>query len=277
MKILVANLGSTSFKYRLFDMAGGGSLRAAVSNGSARRRAAAPSRSASQRQERPSARARSRRGGTPLPGATDRREPRLPSRCGGSLGDRLQDGPRWTIQRRAAGHARRARGDGGDVRRGPGAQSAVHRGDAAVGRETAGDSAGGGLRDRFPSQRSPSAIATTPFPTNGPKQACVRRWGFHGASHRYIADADRRTARPRRPADHLLPPGRLQFALCDSRRAKRRHQHGHEPAERSAAEQPRGRFRSLRLAADHEAHRQVARRGACRSWPTRAVCWASAA
>ena len=35
MKILVANLGSTSFKYRLFDMADEKVLRAAASNGSA--------------------------------------------------------------------------------------------------------------------------------------------------------------------------------------------------------------------------------------------------
>ena len=37
MKILVANLGTTSFKYRLFDMTDERQLRAAASNGSARR------------------------------------------------------------------------------------------------------------------------------------------------------------------------------------------------------------------------------------------------
>ena len=46
MKILVANLGSTSFKYRLFDMADERQLAAAASNGSVRRKAAASSRSA---------------------------------------------------------------------------------------------------------------------------------------------------------------------------------------------------------------------------------------
>ena len=38
MKILVANLGSTSFKYRLFDMTDERQLRAAASNGSVRRK-----------------------------------------------------------------------------------------------------------------------------------------------------------------------------------------------------------------------------------------------
>ena len=35
MKILVANIGSTSFKYRLFDMETGAVWRKAASNGSA--------------------------------------------------------------------------------------------------------------------------------------------------------------------------------------------------------------------------------------------------
>jgi acetate kinase len=47
MKILVANLGSTSFKYRLFDMTAGGSWLVAASNGSALRRAVVSWRSAS--------------------------------------------------------------------------------------------------------------------------------------------------------------------------------------------------------------------------------------
>ena len=52
MKILVANLGSTSFKYRLFDMAGERQLAAAGSSGSARRRAAASCEIGDRRQEK---------------------------------------------------------------------------------------------------------------------------------------------------------------------------------------------------------------------------------
>ena len=64
----------------------------------------------------------------------------------------------------------------------------------------------------------------------------VRRWGFHGASHRYIADAHGRDPRPPRSANHLLPPGRVELAMRDSQRAERSNQHGHEPANRLAAE-----------------------------------------
>ncbi len=46
MKILVANLGSTSFKYRLFDMNGEKELRAAASSASAPSRASAFSKPA---------------------------------------------------------------------------------------------------------------------------------------------------------------------------------------------------------------------------------------
>ena len=72
MKILVANLGSTSFKYRLFDMADERQLRAAASNGSARPRAAAFVEIGGYAQEIDGQRARPRRGGAALPGATDR-------------------------------------------------------------------------------------------------------------------------------------------------------------------------------------------------------------
>ena len=61
--------------------------------------------------------------------------------------------------------------------------------------------------------------------------------------------ADGRIAGPHGPADHLLPPGRLQFAVRHSQWPERGHDDGHEPAERPAAEQPRGRFRRLRPAA----------------------------
>ena len=69
--------------------------------------------------------------------------------------------------------------------------------------------------------------------------------------------ANGRTARPGLE-NHLLPPGRIEFALRDPRRPKHGDQHGFQRPERAAAKQPRGRLRSVRLADDHEAHRQVA-------------------
>ena len=45
--------------------------------------------------------------------------------------------------------------------------------------------------------------------------------------------ADGRAARPRRPADHLVPPRRLELAVRDSRRQERGHVDGHEPADRA--------------------------------------------
>ncbi len=80
------------------------------------------------------------------------------------------------------------------------------------------------------------------------EQGLVRRWGFHGASHRYIAG---RTA-------ELLGRGDLRIischlggssSLCAIRNGRSvADQHGHERPERAAAEQPRGRFRPLRPA-----------------------------
>ena len=82
-------------------------------------------------------------------------------------------------------------------------------------------------------------------PYDWAEKANVRRYGFHGASHRYIAVRTAELARPGQ-ADHLLPPRRVEFALRDPRRQERYDQHGIQPPKRTAAEQPRRRFRSLR-------------------------------
>ena len=84
----------------------------------------------------------------------------------------------------------------------------------------------------------------------------IRRWGFHGASHRYIAE---RTA-------HLLRNPRAKIISCHlggssslcaiSGRKVGGDEHGHESADRLAAEQPRRRFRSVRLAGHHAGDRQ---------------------
>ncbi len=41
----------------------------------------------------------------------------------------------------------------------------------------------------------------------------IRRWGFHGASHRYIAGRMAEITRPRRPEADLLPPRRQLLPL----------------------------------------------------------------
>ena len=69
-----------------------------------------------------------------------------------------------------------------------GPQSAVHRGDAAAERKAAGNSARRGLRDRLSLRRSPIGCGITPCRTSGRRDFGIQRWGFHGASHRYIAE-----------------------------------------------------------------------------------------
>ena len=80
MKILVANLGSTSFKYRLFDMADERQL----ARGGIERIGSPESRCVveigGRRQEQIAPRARPCRGGPPVPGPVDRPATRLPAR-----------------------------------------------------------------------------------------------------------------------------------------------------------------------------------------------------
>ena len=59
----------------------------------------------------------------------------------------------------------------------------------------------------------------------------IKRWGFHGASHRYIAERTGQAAGQAGGEDHLVPPGRQQFAVCDPGRQVGRQQPGHEPAD----------------------------------------------
>ena len=223
MKILVANLGSTSFKYRLFDMA----------------------------DERQLARGGIERIGSPesrcmveIGGQRQEQTLRVPDhaeavrQCLAQLTDPqtgcLQDAAEVSAIAFKAVHggrisgvqrvdARRACRHGGDERRGPGPQSALHRAPCGCWARSC-------RRFRWwrPSRptsthRFPTATATTPSPTSGPKTALVRRYGFHGASHRYIATRTAELLGPQRSADHLLPPGRLQFAVRDPQRPERGH------------------------------------------------------
>ena len=112
-KILVANLGSTSFKYRLFDMTDERQLARGGVERIGDRAAAAVSKSASSA-------VTSSMADVPdhavavrhVPGATDRPGPRVPGRRRRGGGDRIQGRSRRTRQRCAAGHAGRAGGDG---------------------------------------------------------------------------------------------------------------------------------------------------------------------
>ena len=260
MKILVANLGSTSFKYRLFDMAGDVQL----ARGSIERIGSPESRCVveigGRRQEETLQRARSCRGGPPLPGPIDRSADRLPQGGVGGVGHRLQGGSRGRVT--------------GVQRVTPEVLAAMEEvGRVAPAHNPPYITAMRLLGEKLPEiplvaafetdfhRTIPDANRFYAVPYDWAEDGLIRRHGFHGASHRYIAGRDGRVARAG-PADHFLPPGRIEFALRDPQRPKRGHQHGHEPAKRPAAEQPRRRFRSLRPAADHAAHRQVARRSA---------------
>ena len=278
MKILVANLGSTSFKYRLFDM----DSQRQLARGGIERIGSPESRCTVQIGEHKqdlTVKAADHVEAVHhcLAQLTDPGARTVCRDASEVVGHRLQDGPRRPLQRRAAGHARRAGGDGGDVRRGPGAQSALHRGHAPAGREAAANSAGGRFRDRFPSPRSRSTTASTPFPTNGPSRPRVRRWGFHGASHRYIAG---RTAELLGRADLRIISCHLggSSSLCAIRNGQSvATTMGMSPQSGLPQNNRVGDFDVFALPRDHGADRQVAARKCCRSWPTRAVCWASAA
>ena len=106
MKILVANLGSTSFKYRLFDMTDERQL----ARGGIERIGAAESRCFVEIARRAAGsygpRARPCRGRAANARSIDRSGDRLPERRERSGGDRLQGGAWRPIERRATGRRR---------------------------------------------------------------------------------------------------------------------------------------------------------------------------
>ena len=67
----------------------------------------------------------------------------------------------------------------------------------------------------------PEANQRYAIPDEWATELGVRRWGFHGASHRYIAEPDGRAPGPRRYQSDLVPPGRKLIALCRSATASR--------------------------------------------------------
>ena len=232
MKILVANLGSTSFKYRLFDMAderqlarggveriGAAESLCFVEIGGRRTELTAhvPDHAVAVRQC--------------LPQLTDPAD-RLPAGRRGGGGDRLQGGARRPRQRRAAGDA--------DV-----LAAMEEMNDVAPAHNPPYIAAMRLLAEKLPEiplvaafetgfhATVPDRLRYYPAPIEWADQLHVKRWGFHGASHRYIADAHRRAAAARRPAGHLLPPGRFEQPVCDPRTAERGDVDGHESRSRA--------------------------------------------
>ncbi len=189
MKILVANLGSTSFKYRLFDMADpaepvlarGVDRADRVANRQGRDQIGPGPARAGLPDRRP------RRGRAALPRPVDRPRDRRAGRCGRGLGDRFQGGPREGPHRRACRGRAGAGGDGSLRGRRPRAQSALHQGDADAPRPVP-------RICRWSPPSRPGSIGRSRRRTSGyaipddwATELGIRRWGFHGASHRYIA------------------------------------------------------------------------------------------
>ena len=120
MKVLVANLGSTSFKYRLFDINGNTQL----AHGGIERIGSPESKCiveiGAKRQEKmlrvPDHAEAVRQC---LAQLTDP-DGRMPAGGLGGIGHRLQGGARGPIKRSKAGYGRCACGHGGSQRRGPG-------------------------------------------------------------------------------------------------------------------------------------------------------------
>ena len=188
MKILVANLGSTSFKYRLFDMtdervlARGGVERIGSAAVALLRR----ERNGPQGDVR--GRRRSRGCSAALPGAACRPRSRLPQETVGPGSNRVQGRPRPGSDRRAQGRSERARGHAGVCGRGPGPQSSLHPGDADAGANNFRTSRWWRhLRPAF-TRRSRRRSGFMRCPLEWATKYGIRRWGFHGASHRYVAE-----------------------------------------------------------------------------------------
>ena len=193
MKILVANLGSTSFKYRLFDMADERQLaRGGIERiGSAESRCVRRDRRQATRADRRTCPTMPWRCGMCLEQLTDPQNGCLKD-AGGGGGHRLQGGAWRRDQRRAAGDADVLAAMEAMSRRRAGPQSALHRGHAAAEREVAGDSAGGRVRDRLSRRRFPTAIAYYAVPVRVGREASRQALGLS----RRQPSLHRRRARP---------------------------------------------------------------------------------
>ena len=169
MKILVANLGSTSFKYQLIDMDGERRWPAARSSGSAPPRAAAWSRSASGGGEALRVAGPRRGGGICLAQLTDPESGCIRD-AGRSVGDRVQGGAWGARGRRAARDAEvlDAMQEAADIA--PAHNPAYIAADAAAEREAARRSRWWRPSRPISTAPSPTATAITPCPSSGPRR-----------------------------------------------------------------------------------------------------------
>ena len=108
-------------------------------------------------------------------------------------------------------------------------------------------------------QTIPEAQRIYAIPREWTESLQVKRWGFHGASHRYIAERTGELFEAAELARDFLSLGWIQQPVCRAEWRKRGHHDGHEPSVRVAAKQSRGRLRSVRIAADHGSDRSPTR------------------
>ena len=89
-------------------------------------------------------------------------------------------------------------------------------------------------------QTMPAKAYTYAMPYEYYENDKVRRYGFHGTSHRYVSQRCRRDAGQahRGAEDHLLPPGQRLLRHRRGRRQERGHLHGPDPPGRSAHGHP---------------------------------------
>ena len=245
MKILVANLGSTSLKWRLFDFSNGaerllhkGGFERVTDYPQAIEDCLAQLQGGRRHRQRKRA-----RGGR----FQDRHRARTSTGC-----VRLDE--------------RVLAGDGGLQRPRARAQSALHHRHPPVRATHAGGAAGRAVRDRVlpvrargrrcatpcrkPGTTSASAAgASTARATSSSPSARAELLGRDDVAERarsLYLDGGKTPVNEPAAARHLLPPRRQFEHHRHPQRRRHRHQHGHEPAVRPAAEQPRRRSRLRR-------------------------------
>ncbi len=128
-------------------------------------------------------------------------------------------GSRRFVQRRSNRHTAMSRGDERDECGCSGAQSTVHRRDAVVERKVARGSVSRRFETGF-HQTIADHARYYAVPYEWSESVQLKRWGFHGGSHRYIAHTHGRVARTIGFANHLVPSWRLEFFDGHSSRKK---------------------------------------------------------
>ena len=234
MKILVANLGSTSFKYRLFDMADERVLaRGGVERiGSAESRCFVEAAGAKGRADGPGA--RSRRGRAAVPASVDRpkqvsAEARANWPPSASRRSMRRASPACSALTPGVLAAMEAYADVAPAHNPPYVKAM-----RLLAEELPRDPAGRGVRDRLSRDHRRRPKSSTPCPLEWAEKHGIKRWGFHGASHRYIAgtngQAAGQAARRRIISCHLGGSS----SLCAIRDGKSvGDEHGHESADRA--------------------------------------------